>query len=279
MGVSYGLVRVGGVIDRALRRLADSSVQIHVVSWIAVGGEFVGTVATIAMGLLSFPAFSGETPNATAMLVAAAAAFLGWGAHRGGGWILQRRRRSIDVDRSADVCASIRSLHAVVRDGHDPVEMRKHLLTCITDAAAMACPDDDAELFACLLCPTDVALDLVAYSNFRGGRIPSASLDLNTVDGAACAYRERQMNYIADTARSADPSAFTRKAYRCILSFPLVEGATCVGVVAIDSTKPNHFDGHLEELDAQLRPFIEVLHLNLSLAARGAQKRRAKAER
>lgn len=266
-------------MDRSLRRLADSGVQVHFVTWVTVGGELVWTLATISMGLLSFPAFSGAAPNATAMLGAAAAAFLGWSGHRGGGWLLRRRRRSIDVDRSADVSASIRSLHAVVREGHDPVETRKHLLTCITRATASACPDDEAELFACLLRVDSGALKLVAYSNFRGGRVPSATLDLDTADGAACAYREQQMNYVADTTLAANPASFARKAYRCILSFPLLEGATCVGVVAIDSTKPNHFDGHLEELDSQLRPFIEVLHLNLSLAERVVQKRRAKGER
>lgn len=247
--------------------------QVHFVTWAKFVFEAVLVAGPVVMGVLSSPKFSVLPWAGTALNGAAGFTLLGWALSRGCGWLLTRRRRTISREHSEDVSASLRALHSTVRSGDDLAATRTHLLTCITRTTGRVAPRDDAEIFACLLRPEEGKLVLGEFSHFRQGRVPSASIPLDAKDGAPKAFRDRKMNYEPDITRAAEPTAFDGKRYRCILSFPLVEDEVCVGVVSIDSTAAHHFDGHLEEIAAQVDPFIEALHLHLTLAARGSRRR------
>jgi putative methionine-R-sulfoxide reductase with GAF domain len=266
---------MGSRLNNALSRLADSGMHVHFVSWVGILAELLLVGGPVVMGLLSIPAISGLAWAAKASMWAAVLTGVGWLGTKGAAWLRARRRRRIDVEHSADVSASLRALQGVVLKTEDPVVIRKHILSCITRTAARVCPRSDADLFACLLRPEGTALKMMEYTDFRGGRVPSATIAFDAKDGAAKSYRDGKMSYVADTASAEDAAAFVGKSYRCILSFPLLENGSCVGVVSIDSTIPNHFDDHLAEIGAHVLPFVEILHLNVSLAER-APRRRAK---
>lgn len=262
-----------GRLDNALARLADSGVQVHFVTWARIAFEGLLVGGPVAMGLLSFPTFAGLAWAGKGLVWAAGSAIAGWAGTKGCGWLLTRRRRTIDVEHSEDVSASLRALHAAVREGDDAPATRTHLLSCVTRTTGRVAPHGDAELFACLLRPEGTELVLCEYSKFRQGRVPSARIPLDAKDGAAKAYRDRKMNYVPDTSHAEEPATFDGKRYRCILSFPLIEGDVCVGVVSVDSTAPHHFDGHLEDIATHVRPFIEALHLHVMLAGRSSRRR------
>jgi len=181
----------------------------------------------------------------------------------GGDWIKAHTAERLDRRQSALQSAALRAVldHLGGRLGDTGTAVAA-ILKGLVETAQAVVPVGDAQLTCCLLRREQDALLVGAYSDFRGPKYPSGAIALDSaVIGAVEACQTGEIAYVADTQASEHAASFLGKRYRCILAFPLMDGPLCRGVVSLDSTRPHHFDDHLDELDTHLRPIVGALHL------------------
>jgi GAF domain-containing protein len=69
-----------------------------------------------------------------------------------------------------------------------------------------------------------------------------------------------------DVYRDA-PKTKEGKPYKSILALPIILERQVLGAVSIDSKEPYHFEGHVEDLEVQLAPYVQLLAPTLVVAA------------
>lgn len=259
-------------LTTALTRLADSELRLSVLGTFKYGGEAALVLAPIGMAIFQWSSLAAKTWAVWGFGGCGLVVPLGWLAMKGAAWLETKSRKNVSLEHSSDLSASLRALRRVLTEEDAAEKMHAPLLACIASAVNRVCPREGGEVFACLLMKDGSRLKLVAYSRYRDGRVPSADIDLAEPEGGARACREMTITYVPDTRECASSAAFAGKSYRCILAFPLVDGGACGGVVVVDSTRAHHLDDHLQDIDAHVRPFIEMMQLNLA-ASRTTRKR------
>lgn len=265
--------------DDALSRLADSEVRFGVLASLKTGCEAVIVIAPAGMGVLALPWFLAKSWAPWAIGGAAAAVVGAYWLGKGAGWLETRSARKVDQEHAEDVAAALRALHLVLSGQEEPTTMRQHVLRSVEHTVHRLCPRRGGAIFAALLVREGDRLRLCAYSRYREGRVPKADLSMDHAEGAARAYRQQEPVHVPDTQEPSVAGAFPGKRFRSLLAYPLMDGETCLGVLAIDSPVPHHFAAHLKDIDAHVLPFLQIMQLNLSSAAARAPRRRAKGAR
>ena len=236
-------------------RAAKAQLTLNVVRFLGgagTGGIFLGGVA-LFLGTDAPWQILHEPWMSAAGLVLMGVGFL---FEKGAAYVRADGEDKLDTRTALLLSAALRATHA--SDAKQMETAIQPVLSHVVSLAQHVC-GTNGELFAVLLVPSSgaEALHVRAYSSFRGDHAPEASIPMDgQTPGAAEAARTLSVQYIADNSKNP---AFEGKEYRCMLSFPLVRRDQCNGVISLDSTLPGHFDGHLEELDALVRPLVEVV--------------------
>jgi hypothetical protein len=253
--------------DTLLTRLARADVRLSVVDVFQRGGALFAFLGPLLGGLSAWKWTSERGWDAWRLLGGTALALTGSAVNQGANWLAERGRSKLDYDHSKKVTAGLRALRALMdADRGDYSRFHDQIVRCIKETAAGVCPTPDAALMCCLLRPSSdpsPVLKVVAYSDFRGDKVPAADIPLDEPEGAAHALRDRAMRYVADVQVGAHAHCFKGKPYRAILAIPVMHEGACLGVVSLDSTRAGHFDGRIDEIAAHALPFIEMLAFSL----------------
>jgi len=166
---------------------------------------------------------------------------------------------------------SLKQLQAVVRACPDEQSLdtiRAGLLTIIVDKTKELLQETASDVYTANLMIADDAkrtLSLVQFSREHSGR---RRIDLAYgAPGAGVAIQEGRPVYIPDI-RDPDLKALFREdaPYRSILSLPVICAHQRVGVVNVDSTKPE--DLPMDLLADHLDPYVQLIGLALDLERR-----------
>ncbi len=254
--------------DALLTRLSRADIRLSVVGFFQRGGALAAFVGPLVGGLSAWKAVAEQGWDGRLLLGGTLLALGGSALNQGANWLAEKGRRGIDFDHSKRVTAGLRALRARMNGGGgDPSRFHDHIMRCVKETVLGVCPTPDASLLCCLLRPSGAGLTVVAYSDFRGEKVPSADIPFTEPEGAAKAYRERATNYLPDVQSSPNALCFKGKPYRAMLAIPVMHEGACLGVVSLDSTRAGHFDDRVDEIAVHAYPFIEILAFSLRMDA------------
>lgn len=250
--------------DALLTRISRADIRLSVVGFFQRGGALAAFIGPLVGGLSAMKAVAEQGWDGRLLLGGTLLALGGSAVNQGANWLAEKGLRRIDYDHSKRVTAGLRALRSLLGgQGGDASRFHDHILRCIKETAQGVCPTPDASVLCCLLRPAGAGLTVVAYSDYRGEKVPSADIPLVEPEGAAKAYRELQTNYLPDVQVSPHAPCFKGKPYRAMLAIPVMHEGTCLGVVSLDSTRAGHFDDRVDEIAVHTFPFIEILAFSL----------------
>jgi len=158
-------------------------------------------------------------------------------------------------------------------------EIRKTLLRLMVDAAKDITKGQGKKICANLMLPEfnqnsrTTTLTMHGFSHVemgRGAHNPLTVNDENSDFGAVKTFISGKTQYLEDTAMF--PHKFTDKAYRSILSYPiLLDGVnTVIGIVNIDSETPEAFHDFddeevIENLTKIISPWLQAISVTITL--------------